>query len=115
MWLLGNGSVAVAAGGQEDNECPRVAAGWEFPARTGLPEAGTELGGGWEAAKGRVVFWVFWLGGVSVAGGFCRELPPEQVPGDTVLFQDLLTLLPLSQAHPGCQRMGWEAKCLSGM
>lgn len=47
-----------------------------------------------------------WLVGVPDTWGFCRGLPPEQVPGDTVLFQDLLTLLPLSQAHHGCQRMG---------
>lgn len=57
-----------------------------------------------------MVLWVFWLLGLSVAWGFCRELPPEQVPGDTVLFQDLLALSPLSQAHPGCQRMGLKSQ-----
>lgn len=41
----------------------------------------SELGGCWEAGKGRVVFW---LVGVPVTWGFCRGLPPEQVPGDTV-------------------------------
>lgn len=92
---------------QEDEECPRVAPGWEFPGEERdfprqAPTVHAGLGGCWEAGRGTVVLWVFWLVGVSVAWGFCRELPPEQVPGDTVLFQDL----PLSQAHPGSQRVG---------
>lgn len=31
--LLRNGSMGLAAGRQEDNECPRVAPGCEFPGK----------------------------------------------------------------------------------
>lgn len=61
--------MALAAGRQEDKECPRVAPGWEFlgeerdfPRQAHMVHA--ELRGCWEAGKGRVL-------GVLACWGLC--------------------------------------------
>lgn len=88
-----------------------MAPAWEFPGKErDFPRQASmvqaELGGCWETGTGRVVFWLFWPVGISVAWRLCRELHPERIPAVAALFQDLLILLPLSHACPGCQRMG---------
>lgn len=78
--LLANGSVPLAAGRLEDNECPRVAAGWEspgkerdFPRQAHIMPA--ELGGCWEAGKGSVVLGVLAWWGLCGWGVLQRAAP----------------------------------------